>query len=85
MDKTFNEDIELPNNKISNRCMVDYEDINIVNKSTPKRRKQSDEKEIIKLQEDEVPQQEYQMAISRSQQAFIKSKQDTIKKERPML
>jgi hypothetical protein len=80
MDDTVNEDIDLPN-KISNRYMVQYEDIDIVNKSTPKRRKQSSEKDIIELHEEDVLlQQEYQMAILRSQQAFIKSKLDAIKK-----
>jgi hypothetical protein len=63
MDDTFNEDIELPN-KISNRYMVEYEYVDMVNKSTPKRRKQSSEKDIMELQEEDVLlQQEYQMAI----------------------
>jgi hypothetical protein len=81
VDETFNEDMELINNKNSNRCMVEYEEIDMMNKSTPKRRRQSNEKEIIDLEEEDVVlQQEYQMAISRSQQAFIKSKLDAIKK-----
>jgi hypothetical protein len=50
MDDTFNEDIKRSNNKISNRCIVDYEDIDIVNKSTPKRQKQSNINDIIELQ-----------------------------------
>jgi hypothetical protein len=63
MDDTFNEDIALPN-KISNRYMVEYEYVDMVNTSTPKRRKQSSEKDIMELQEEDVLlQQEYQMAI----------------------
>ncbi len=81
VDDCFNEDFELSTYKHAERYMVDYEDSDITNKSTPKRRKQSNEKEIIALQEEDVVlQQEYHMAISRSQQAFLKSKLDAIKK-----
>jgi hypothetical protein len=68
------------------RSLITYEDntssvTNTSHQSSPKRRRQSSEKDIIEVHEEDVLlQQEYQMAISKSQQAFIKSKLEAIRK-----
>jgi hypothetical protein len=84
IDDCMNDEQSTRNSR--NRSLITYEDntssvTNTSHQSSPKRRRQSSEKDIIEVHEEDVLlQQEYQMAISKSQQAFIKSKLEAIRK-----